>query len=103
VLNIAAFEMALEFSGSIRPHMASVVFYRDENSPNISERAARTLLIDRIFGTALLGSFTFAAKFSFASETAETSRVGSQVQPSSYLESFRHHPSAVLAECGCAD
>jgi O-antigen/teichoic acid export membrane protein len=73
VLNIAAFEMPrFEFSmGSIRPHMASGGLLIGTRLSEYIGRVGENVLIDRIFGTALLGSFTFASQVSrFASETA---------------------------------
>jgi len=72
VLNIAAFEMpGFEFSmKSIRPHMASGGLLIGTRLSEYIGRVGENVLVDRCFGTALLGSFTFAGQVSrFASET----------------------------------
>jgi len=72
VLNIAAFEMpGFEFSmKSIRPHMASGGLLIGTRLSEYIGRVGENVLMDRCFGTALLGSFTFAGQVSrFASET----------------------------------
>jgi O-antigen/teichoic acid export membrane protein len=71
-LNITAFEMpGFEFSmSSIRPHMASGGLLIGTRLTEYLGRVGENILIDRIFGTALLGSFTFANQVSrFAAET----------------------------------
>jgi O-antigen/teichoic acid export membrane protein len=71
-LNITAFEMpGFEFSmNSIRPHMASGGQLIGTRLTEYLGRIGENVLIDRIFGTALLGSFTFANQISrFAAET----------------------------------
>jgi O-antigen/teichoic acid export membrane protein len=73
VLNIGAFEMPrFEFSmSSIRPHMASGGLLIGARLSDYIGRVGENVLIDRTFGTALLGSFTFANQISrFATETA---------------------------------
>jgi O-antigen/teichoic acid export membrane protein len=72
VLNIGAFEMPrLEFSmSSIHPHMASGRLFIGTRLTEYIGRVVESALIDRLFGTALLGSFTFANQVSrFATET----------------------------------
>jgi PST family polysaccharide transporter len=72
VLNLNAFEMPqLAFSmSSIRPHMASGGLLIGTRLTEYIGRVGENVLIDRIFGTALLGSFTFANQISrFATET----------------------------------
>lgn len=72
VLNISAFEVPrFEFSiSSIRPHMASGGLLIGTRLGEYLGRIGENILIDRIFGTALLGSFTFANQVSrFAAET----------------------------------
>ena len=72
VLNLSAFEMPqLAFSMSaIRPHMASGGMLIGTRLTEYIGRVGENVLIDRIFGTALLGSFTFANQISrFATET----------------------------------
>jgi len=72
MLNISAFEMPrFEFSmSSIRPHMASGGLLIGTRLAEYVGRVGENVLIDRIFGTALLGSFTFANQISrFATET----------------------------------
>jgi O-antigen/teichoic acid export membrane protein len=72
VLNIAAFETPrFEFSmKSIGPHMASGGLLIGTRLSEYIGRVGENVLIDRCFGTALLGSFTFATQVSrFASET----------------------------------
>jgi O-antigen/teichoic acid export membrane protein len=71
-LNITAFEMpGFEFSmSSIRPHMASGGLLIGTRLIEYLGRVGENILIDRIFGMALLGSFTFASQVSrFAAET----------------------------------
>ena len=72
VLNVAAFEMpGYEFSiGSIRPHMVSGGLLIGTRLSEYLGRVGENVLIDRILGTSVLGSFTFANQVSrFASET----------------------------------
>jgi len=72
VLNISAFEMpGFEFSmRAIRPHMASGGLLIGTRLCEYLGRVGENVLIDRMFGTALLGSFTFANQVSrFAAET----------------------------------
>ena len=72
VLNIAAFEMPrFAFNmASIRPHMTSGGLLIGTRLSEYLGRVGENVLIDRILGTALLGSFTFANQVSrFASET----------------------------------
>jgi O-antigen/teichoic acid export membrane protein len=72
VLNLAAFNMpTFEFSlAAIRPHMVSGGLLVGARLSEYAGRAAENVLIDRIFGTALLGSYTFANQISkFAGES----------------------------------
>ena len=72
ILNAKAFTMpAFEFSmSSIHPHMASGGMLVGTRLCEYLGRVAENVLIDRVFGTALLGSFTFANQVSrFAGET----------------------------------
>jgi O-antigen/teichoic acid export membrane protein len=72
VLNISAFEMpGFQFSmRAIRPHMASGGLLIGTRLCEYLGRVGENVLIDRMFGTALLGSFTFANQISrFAAET----------------------------------
>lgn len=71
-LNITAFKMpAFEFSlSAIRPHMASGGLLVGTRICEYLGRVGENVLIDRFFGTALLGGYTFANQVSrFASET----------------------------------
>ena len=72
ILNAKAFEMpAFAFSlGAIRPHMASGGMLIGTRLCEYLGRVGENVLIDRAFGTALLGSYTFANQVSrFAGET----------------------------------
>lgn len=72
VLNIGAFEMPkFQFNmRSIHPHMASGGLLIGTRLSEYLGRVGENVLIDRLFGTALLGSFTFANQISrFATET----------------------------------
>jgi PST family polysaccharide transporter len=72
VLNFSAFEMPrLRFSmNSIRPHMASGGLLIGTRLSEYIGRVGENVLIDRLFGTAQLGSFTFANQIPrFATET----------------------------------
>jgi O-antigen/teichoic acid export membrane protein len=72
VLNFVAFERpGYEFSiGSIRPHVASGGLLIGTRFSEYLGRVGENVLIDRILGTPVLGSFTFANQVSrFASET----------------------------------
>jgi len=72
VLNISAFEMpSFVFNmRSIHPHMASGGLLIGTRLSEYLGRVGENVLIDRLFGTALLGSFTFANQISrFATET----------------------------------
>jgi O-antigen/teichoic acid export membrane protein len=72
VLNFSAFEMPkFAFSMSaIHPHMASGGLLIGTRLSEYLGRVGENVLIDRLFGTALLGSFTFANQISrFATET----------------------------------
>jgi O-antigen/teichoic acid export membrane protein len=72
VLNVSAFERPrLQFSmSSIRPHMASGGLLIGTRLSEYIGRVGENVAIDRLFGTALLGSFTFANQISrFATET----------------------------------
>lgn len=72
VLNVYAFEVPkFQFSmSSIHPHMASGGLLIGTRLAEYLGRVAENVLIDRLFGTALLGSFTFANQISrFAAET----------------------------------
>jgi O-antigen/teichoic acid export membrane protein len=72
VLNAASFEMpTLEFSlNAIRPHMVSGGILVGTRLSEYAGRVVENLLIDRAFGTTLLGSYTFANQISkFAGES----------------------------------
>ncbi len=73
ILNLAAFERpGLEFAlSAIRPHMASGGLLVAARLVEYLGRVGENVLLERIFGTAVLGRFTFANQVSrFAAETA---------------------------------
>jgi O-antigen/teichoic acid export membrane protein len=93
-LNITAFEMpGFEFSmNSIRPHMASGGLLIGTRLIEYLGRVGENILIDRIFGTALLGSFTFANQVSrFAAET-----VGNVSWATLYVQALTSERAAVV-------
>jgi len=66
ILNVAAFKMPrLEFSMSaIRPHMVAGGMLVGTRLGEYAGRFGENIFVDRAFGTALLGSFTFATQVS---------------------------------------
>ncbi len=71
VLNIAAFQMPrFEFSiNAVKPHMVSGGLLVGSRLCEYAGRVGENIGVDRIFGTALLGSYTFANQISkFAGE-----------------------------------
>ena len=73
ILNFAAFERpGLRFAFSaIRPHMASGGLLVAARLVEYLGRVGENVVLDRVFGTAVLGRFTFANQISrFAAETA---------------------------------
>lgn len=73
ILNLAAFERpSLQFAlSAIKPHMASGGLLVAARLVEYLGRVGENVLLERIFGTAVLGRFTFANQVSrFAAETA---------------------------------
>jgi PST family polysaccharide transporter len=94
VLNAKAFKMpAFEFSmSSIHPHMASGGLLIGTRLCEYLGRVAENVLIDRVFGTALLGSYTFANQVSrFAGET-----VGNVSWVTLYVQALTGERSSVV-------
>lgn len=73
ILNVAAFERpSLDFAlSAVRPHMASGGLLVAARLVEYLGRVGENVLLERVFGTAVLGRFTFANQVSrFAAETA---------------------------------
>jgi O-antigen/teichoic acid export membrane protein len=94
VLNAAAFSIpAFEFSMSaIRPHMVTGGILIGARLSDHAGRVAENILIDRIFGTALLGSYTFANQIAkFAGES-----VGNITWATLYVQSLTSNKASVV-------
>jgi len=73
LLNLAAFDMpAAEFNfAALRPHLVSGGIMIATRISEYAGRIGENFLLDRIFGTALLGNYTFANQVSkFATDSA---------------------------------
>jgi O-antigen/teichoic acid export membrane protein len=94
VLNAAAFRMpAFEFSlAAVRPHMVSGGIMIGARLTDLAGRIAENTLVDRAFGTALLGSYTFANQISkFAGES-----VGSVTWVALYVQSLTSDKASIV-------
>ena len=94
VLNVAAFSLpALEFSlTALRPHMLSGGMLVGTRLFEYAGRVVENLLIDRVFGTARLGSYTFANQISkFAGES-----IGNVTWGTLYVQSLTSKRSSAV-------
>lgn len=94
VLNAAAFSVpTIEFSlRAIRPHMVSGGIMIGVRLSEHAGRVAENILVDRVFGTALLGNYTFANQISkFAGES-----VGNVTWTTLYVQSLTGDKASVI-------
>jgi O-antigen/teichoic acid export membrane protein len=94
VVNVAAFAApAFEFSlDAVRPHMVSGGLLVGARLSEYAGRVAENILIDRIFGTALLGSYTFANQISkFAGES-----IGNVTWTALYVQSLTGRRASIV-------
>jgi O-antigen/teichoic acid export membrane protein len=94
VLNAAAFSIPMfEFSlSAIRPHIASGGILVGTRLIEHAGRVTENIVVDRVFGTALLGSFTFASQISrFTGES-----IGNVTWAALYVQSLSNDKASVV-------